>query len=115
LTRSAVSQERLQRANDLTGRTLLKDWHGTPIRQGIPSQRINGAADHQTSALLEVLYGGLNLRPKYPVNRKAEVRSTAQGTLQASYGSARGAQRDCWLPWIRHDYPFFNRLINAAC
>jgi hypothetical protein len=84
---------------------LLKSWYGTAIRQAIPRERVNRTADHQAGSLLEVLYCYLDLRSEYAVNRKPEVRSAAQCTLQASYRSARGAQRDRCLSWIRHDFP----------
>ena len=64
LTRCAVSQKRLQSANDIAGRTLLKSWYGTAIRQAIPRERVNRTADHQAGSLLEVLYCYLDLRSK---------------------------------------------------
>jgi hypothetical protein len=94
LTRCAVSQKRLQGANDISGRTILEGWHGTAVRQSIPSEHVNRTADRQASALLKVLYCGLDLRSKDAVNRKSEVRSAAQCTLQASYRGTRGAKRD---------------------
>lgn len=90
LTRGAVGQQRLQGANDITRRSLLKGWHGTAIGQGISRERVNGAVDYKAGALLEVLHGSVNLRSKYPINREPQVRSTTQCPLEVSYRRTRG-------------------------
>src|ERR1700674_2441874 len=115
LTRCAVSQKRLQGANDISGGALLEGWHRTALRQGIPCKRVNRTANRQAGSLLEVLYCGLDLRSKDSVNHKSEVRSAAQCTLQTSYRSARGAKCDRWLAWIRHALALFNFPIVPDC
>jgi hypothetical protein len=63
-------------------------------------------ADRQAGSLLEILYCNLDQWSKDAVNRKSEVRSAAQCTLEASYRSARGAKLDRCLARIRHALTF---------
>jgi hypothetical protein len=105
LSGGAIRQHRLQALNHISGRALQQGRHGATVRERGPSQGADDTVNHQARPLLELLDRRFRGGSEDAVNDQAQVRGTAQGSLQSSDHDPGRALTYGWLAWIAHRTP----------